>query len=96
MNSSTKFTNEQKEELIGRWKASGKGKKQFADENGIKYMTFIDWIRKRQRKKSLETPSEFIPFEIPSSSLFAELSFGGKKIIFHQPVSAEYLKIIVR
>jgi len=97
MNTPSKFTNEQREELIQRWKSSVKSKKQFADENGIKYMTFIDWVRKRQRKKSLETPSEqFIPLEIPTYNSFAELHVSGRKIIFHQPVSAEYLKIILR
>lgn len=97
MNPPTKFTTEQREELIERWKHSGKGKKEFADENGIKYMTFIDWVRKRKRKKSIEVPAEqFIPLEIPSSSIFAELNFGGKKIVFHQRISAEYLKIILR
>ena len=97
MNTPKKFTNEQREELIQRWKDSGKGKKAFADEHGIKYMTFIDWVRKRQRKRSLEIPSEqFIPLEIPVSTIFAELTFSGKKIIFHQSVPAEYLKTILR
>lgn len=97
MNPPTKFTNDQREELIERWKQSGKGKKQFADENGIKYMTFIDWVRKRKRKSISEAPSEkFIPLEISSPSCFAELNFGGKKIIFYQQVSADYLKIILR
>jgi transposase-like protein len=97
MNTPAKYTKEQREELIQLWKDSGKGKKQFADEHGIKYMTFIDWVRKRQRKRSLKIPSEqFIPLEIPGSSIFAELTFGGKKIIFHQSVPAEYLKTILR
>ena len=97
MNPPTKFTNQQREGLIQRWKDSGKGKKQFAEEHGIKYMTFIDWVRKRQRKLFLEIPSEqFIPLETPASPIFAELSFQGKKIVFHQSVPAEYLKTILR
>ncbi len=97
MNTPRKFTNEQREELIQRWKDSGKGKKKFADEHGIKYMTFIDWVRKRQGKRSLEVPSQhFIPLEVPASSIFAALTLGGKQIIFYQFVPAEYLKTILR
>ena len=97
MNSATKFTNQQREEYIQRWKSSGKGKKKFADENGIKYMTFIGWIRKRERKRVSAPHSEqFIPIEITSPSAFAELTLSGKKIIFYHPISAEYLKIILR
>jgi len=41
-------------------------------------MTFIDWVRKRQRKRSLEVPSQhFIPLEVQASSIFAELTIGG-------------------
>ena len=92
-----RFTNEQREELVQRWQASGKSKKAFAHEQGIKYVTFMSWIVKGQIKEPLENAShQFIPLQIPTATSFAELTFGGKKIIFHQPVSAQYLRIILR
>jgi hypothetical protein len=92
-----RFTKEQREEIVERWQASGKSKKVFAHEQGIKYVTFMSWIGKGQIKESLENPiHEFIPLQLSSTTYFAELTFGEKKIIFHQPVSAQYLKIILR
>lgn len=97
MTSSKRFTKEQREEIVRYWKVSGKGKKEFADEQGIKYVTFMSWLGKEQEKRSVEIPcQQFIPLQIPPATTFAELTFGGKKIIFHQPVSASYLKIILR
>jgi len=97
MKRSPRFTKEQRREIVQSWKASGKDKKAFADEHGIKYLTFMSWVCKVQKEGSFEIPChQFVPLQLPLSSYFAELTFGGKKIIFHQPVSAEYLKVILR
>jgi hypothetical protein len=97
MKTSTRFTKEQREEIVQRWQASGKSKKVFTDEHGIKYVTFMKWLGKGQKKEPLEIPSQqFIPLQLPLSTCFAELTYEGKKITFHQPVSASYLKIILR
>lgn len=97
MNRSARFTKLQREELVQRWQTSGKSKKAFAHEQGIKYVTFMSWIGKGQIKESLEKANhQFIPLQFPSATYFAELPFGEKRIIFHQPVSAQYLKILLR
>jgi hypothetical protein len=89
-------TEEEISTLIERWRASGKNKKTFCRENDVNYMTFIGWTRPRPRvqKEKTKKSSSFIPLSInqAGAGVFAELNLpGGERIIFHAPMSAEYL-----
>ena len=83
-------------QLIDLWKQSGKSKKSFTDEYGIKYMTFIDWCRKRDGKKNKtkSNSEKFIPLQIKQDpAIFAELHLNsGQKVVFYQVVPAEYFQ----
>lgn len=76
------------------WKSSGKNKTDFARENGINYMTFIGWFPPKE--KPLKQNSGFVALEVKqpvtnSTGIFAEIDLGkGRRIVFHQPVGAEY------
>ncbi|MEO5643176.1 MAG: hypothetical protein ABIQ40_12695 [Bacteroidia bacterium] len=84
-------------DLIERLKQSGKTKKVFAQENGVKYMTFIDWTNRPGRKSHWKKKKSFIPLAVNNVAghLFAELHFkNGNRVCFHQPVSAEYFQLL--
>lgn len=101
MNADEKYTSrtkEQTQELIERWKQSGKSKKLFAQDNGINYMTFIGWFSRDTKKKpSKEKPSFIsVPMKTASGQLFAELHFkNGTRVSFYQPVGAEYFQSLL-
>jgi hypothetical protein len=97
---SEKPTFRSKEEItaiIERWRASGKNKKIFCQENNLTYQTFIGWTA--PKKKAKEKFPAFIPVRVskPSPDFFAEINLpGGSKIIFQNEVRAEYLRMILR
>lgn len=85
-------------QLVELWKQSGKSKKDFAEEYGLKYYTFVDWTRERNRR-SVNNTSKFVQITSPisSSSIFAELHLtNGHRLVFFQPFSAEYIKNILK
>lgn len=84
-------------QLIDLWHQSGKSKKRFCQENNLVYMTFIGWTA--PKKKAKTKPSAFVPLKVNkiSPGIFAEINLpGGRQMIFHSPVSAEYLKEVLR
>ena len=53
--------------LIEKWKESGKTQKQFSSEHGIKYSTFLYWM-KRYRQSSTDSQNNgFLPLEVVNS-----------------------------
>ena len=88
--------------LIEQWRKSGKYKKTFCLENNISYMTFIGWTNPKKSRKlsgAKENFPGFIPLRVNKTTpeLFAELSLrSGSRIIFNTPVSAQYLRAILR
>jgi hypothetical protein len=94
-----KRTREEIEQLKALCLASGKSKKQFAEENGINYMTLMSWFTKMGKKKSVAKKSGFVPVEVKvqPSTPFAEIHFSnGKHIIFYQPVGADYFQSFLK
>jgi len=87
--------------LIEQWRASGKNKTTFCRENNLVYMTFIGWTS--GKKKAKEKLSGFIPLRVNKTTpkaigvFFADIHLpDGSKLIFHSPVSAQYLRVILR
>jgi transposase-like protein len=96
-----KRTREAIEQLKAQCLSSGKSKKQFAEEHGINYMTLMSWFSKMGKKQSVSRPKKtgFIPVPVApqSTTPFAEICFSnGKRIVFHQPVSAHYFHLFVK
>lgn len=98
MNDKQSRTAEEIARLKQLWSESGKSKKQFTDEHGINYMTFIGWFS--SKKKSVVRKSGFVPVAISHDVLtrpFAEISFSkGHRVVFHQPVSADFLQALLK
>lgn len=98
MNDKQLRTTEEIARLKQLWSESGKSKKQFTEENGINYMTFIGWFSTRKKKSVLKKPG-FVPLEVPHNATapFAEISFSkGHRIVLHQPVSADFLQSLLK
>ena len=91
-------TKEEISALLTEWEQSKLNKKNFCDQKGINYQTFIGWFVQKRNKGKLPE-KKFIPVQIEQSgnALFAEIHLSSnKKIILHQPVSAEFLQGILK
>jgi|SRR4051812_29159747 hypothetical protein len=87
---------------IEQWKQSGLSQKLYCEQQAVKYHVFHYWYRvyrdehlavQQQPKPS----ASFIPLTLSSSSTaIVELHLpGGHHLLFHQPVSAAYLKALI-
>ncbi len=82
---------------IDQWLQSGLSQKAFCQKVNLTYHIFHYWY-KRYRNKASEPASSFIQLNVstPSAAVHAELLLAdGKRLLFHQPVGADYLKVLI-
>ena len=97
---STEQLRQQNIAMIEAWQQSGLSQKQYCLQNNIAYHIFHYWY-KRYRDKQIAQGSNsagFIPLTVNgvSSTGYVEVQFpDGKKILFHGPVSVDYLKAMI-
>ncbi len=93
-------TKQEIDELIKQWTESGKNKKVFCLEQGLKYNTFIGWTKDR-KKELLMTKglsSGFIPLQVQqdNKSVFAEVKFSnGNCVLLYEYVGTGYLRSLL-
>ena len=95
-------TQQQMLSMIASWKQSGLSQKAYCEQNNIRYYVFHYWYK---RYKDIQTPQQdtgFVPLNVkPSISLDTSnagielLLPDGKRILFHQAVSSDYLKALI-
>ena len=88
---------EQMRIMITDWQDSGLSQKQYCVLHNIRYHIFHYWY-KQFREQHSEVPSaSFIAIQAaPEASGYIEMFFAeGKRIVFHQPVSADFLKALI-
>jgi transposase-like protein len=89
----TKTNDEEMFLIIEEWQRSKVSQKQYCREHDIAYHIFHYWYRKYRDRQTTSTASGFVEIKRVPAGPFAEFSFpGGSRVIFHQPVSIEYLK----
>jgi hypothetical protein len=78
--------------VVKEWQRSKLSQKQYCRERNLAYHRFHHYYRKFRDRQAKPVASGFVQIKA-STSPFAEFSFpGGSRVIFHQPVSIEYLK----
>jgi len=85
---------------ISRWQQSGLSQKQFCRDNKIAYYVFHYWYKRYRDAQGISHQSSpFIRMDVQSaawSGPVAELVLvNGTRLLFHQPVSGDYLKSII-
>lgn len=89
-------------ESINHWQQSGLSQKAWCENHNITYSTFHYWYKRYRNQHgdiSPKDPAEgFVQLLVgddPGSG-WCELVWGeGRKLVFHQPVSAEFLKALM-
>jgi hypothetical protein len=84
--------------LIEIWKSSGKTQKEFCQEKDLAYHKFHYWLRKYDNQN--DQPSNESPFLAVSmqGALRSNLEIvypDGRRLIFHQPVDAGFLRALL-
>lgn len=82
---------------IEQWQNSGLSQKTFCQQINLAYNSFHYWYR-RYRLKEGRPASAFIKLgvsPVAASSHMELIMPDGKRLVFHQPVSADYLKVLI-
>ena len=96
---------EQKFLMIEAWQQSGLSQKAWCSQETIAYHSFHYWYKKYRSTHpavfdSSNKSREFIPLQVQSpfdrGAAHLELVLtDGKRLLFHSPVSSDYLKAII-
>jgi hypothetical protein len=93
---------EQMFSMITCWQQSGLFQKAYCQQNGIRYHVFHYWYKCFRDRQSPSRDEGFMPIKIQSSntintaSAHAELVLpDGKRLLFHQGVSSDFLKALI-
>jgi hypothetical protein len=86
---------------IKQWQEGTLSQKEYCRQNNIAYHAFHYWYKRyRDEHGSSRQPSSFIRMQVEpsaSSTPFVELLLvDGTRLLFHEPVSSDYLKAIIR
>jgi len=89
-----RFSEDQIRNYISSWHSSGKSKKNFAEENGLKYYTFVSWF---ERYKTKPVKPAFTEVKLPTEKkVFAEVKTGSTTIRFFQAFPLEYFQLLIK
>jgi hypothetical protein len=88
-------TRDQHFAMITLWKQSGQTQKQFCLQNNIAYHVFHYWYKVYRDQQA--AGGSFVTLNIAAShQANIELHLtDGRRIIFHQPVSADFLRALI-
>jgi len=86
--------------MILSWQQSGLLQKVYCEQHSIRYHVFHYWYKRFRDAQEADKEPGFISLKIkPSSDTSAPhtelLLPDGKRILFYQPVSSDYLKAII-
>ena len=87
--------------MIASWKQSGLSQKAYCEQKQIRYYVFHYWYKRYRDEQSAGGEAAFIPLNVKpslSDSTCANIEVvlpGGKRILFHQAVSSDFLKAVI-
>jgi hypothetical protein len=86
--------------MIRSWQESGLNQKQYCAAQSISYPLFHYWYKRYRVALGIhskkESPFVSIPGPLISGSAQTELVLpDGRRLVFHQPVSADFLKSLI-
>jgi hypothetical protein len=96
-----KQTQEDMFSKITSWKQSGLSQKAYCEQNNIRYYVFHYWYKRYRDQRDAVLDPTFVPLTVklptfPVSNSAVEILLpDGKRILFHHPVSSDYLKALI-
>ena len=92
-----KEVREQMFEHIKRWQSGDLTQKRFCEQAGIAYHVFHYWY-KVYRNSNQPATSSFVKLKVEPSLASSSIELvlpDGKRLLFHEPVAADYLKALI-
>lgn len=96
-----KHTQEEMFAMIGLWKQSGLSQKAYCEQNKIRYYVFHYWYKRyRDEQAGINSPTFFplnvnLPLYNTTCANVEVVLPDGKRILFHQPISSDFLKAVI-
>jgi hypothetical protein len=87
--------------MISCWKESGLSQKAYCQQNNIRYYVFHYWYKRFRDQQGAVEDATFVSLNVKPSALpvcnsaIEILLPDGKRILLHQPVSADYVKALI-
>ena len=88
--------------MIVSWQQSSLTQKAYCEEHSIRYHVFHYWYKRYRDSQSPDKEPGFIPLQVKTShfpvaaSAHIELLLpDGKRLLFHQPISSDYLRQLI-
>lgn len=84
--------------MIEDWQQSGLSQKQYCLEHTIAYHVFHYWYKRSKSSlaNKVHEPAAFVKLTAPATDIHTQLVWpDGKRLVFHQPVSSDYLKALL-
>jgi hypothetical protein len=87
--------------IIAGWQQSGVSQKDYCEQQGIRYHVFHYWYKRYRNSQVVSGEAAFIPLQIKPlqttgvSAGIELLLTDGRRILFNQPVSADFIKAII-
>ena len=87
--------------MVALWKRSGLSQKAWCEQNQMGYHVFHYWYKLYRDKQSNSGEAAFIPLTVKPSLCDTSLVnievvlADGKRILFHQAVSSDFLKAVI-
>lgn len=87
-------------QIIEQWKQSGLSQNAFCEQQSIRFHKFYYWYKCYRRVNDIpdENNRGFVKLKIekPLATSSVEIHFpGGVRVLFHEPVSSNYLKTLI-
>ena len=87
-------------ELIEQWKQSGLSQNAFCEQHSMRFNKFYYWYKCYRKDNDISDKNNrgFIKLKIekPSVAFPVEIHFpGGIHVLFHEPVSSNYIKTLI-
>ncbi len=96
-----KNTQKQMFAMVAGWKQSNLSQKAYCEQNQIRYYVFHYWYKLYRDEQSNSSEPAFIPLTVKPSFSDATCAnievvlADGKRILFHQAVSSDFLKAVI-
>ena len=97
---STQQVQEQMFDHIASWQKSGQSQKKYCFDQNIRYHVFHYWFKRYRDGQDIkkESSRSFVKLQIASSFNTAPVELilpDGKRLLFHEGVSSEFLKALI-
>lgn len=85
-------------DYIKQWQESGQSQKAFCQQVDLLYHVFHYWYKRYRMANEKAASSSFIKLGVSSTAVISHTELilpDGKRLLFHQPVSIDYLKALI-